>query len=379
MPESMVKVYTHQAQGERWLASVSGKCPLFCLTLGFTATGLIPNISAAGATPQQRRYTALADAEFIINGPTASPHFPLPPLQAGASPALITRAAIAAQQIPVLVFNAGLPQPPAVNSFDLDGQPAQCLTTGNAMDPTTVQRLWQTGLDWGHRLAAGPEEYLILGECVVGGTTTALAVLLGLGIAADGLVNSSHPICNHSQKQKIVQLGLSKLPKSQLLEMDPLAIVSALGDPMQPFVAGMTMAASRLKPVMLAGGTQMLAVYALITALGKAFDYPWNTNQVVVGTTRWVAEDPTSDTLRLAELIQACLMATQLSFQSSQYEALRSYEAGYVKEGVGAGGCAIATALYKKWSQQQLLGSIETLYRQHECLHPTHIQRQPQV
>ena len=61
--------------------------------------------------------------------------------------------------------------------------------------------------------------YLILGECVVGGTTTALAILTGLGIEAVGKVNSSHPVCNHEQKWAVVQAGLEKIQNS----LDPLA------------------------------------------------------------------------------------------------------------------------------------------------------------
>jgi uncharacterized protein (TIGR00303 family) len=366
MPETMVKVYTQPTHGERWINQVSGLCPLFCLTLGFTETGLIPNISAAGATPEQRRYTAIADAEFIVNGPTTEPQFALPPLQVGASPALITRAAIAGQQIPMQVFNAGLPHPPSVPSVDLGGRPARCLTTGQALDRPTVQRLWQAGLTWGAQLATSPWGYLILGECVVGGTTTALALLKGLGVEADGLVNSSHPACNHQQKHHIVQLGLSQLHQSQSHIQSALDVVAAVGDPMQPFVAGLAMAASRHRPVMLAGGTQMLAVYALMTTMGRSLPYAWDATQVVVGTTRWVVEDPTADTLGLAHLTTACVMATQLSFRASCYAALRSYESGFVKEGVGAGGCAISSYLYKGWSQSTLLASIEALYSRHQ-------------
>jgi NaMN:DMB phosphoribosyltransferase len=88
----------------------------------------------------------------------------------------------------------------------------------------------------------------------------------------------------------------------------------------------------------------------------------WQPAQVVVGTTRWVAEDPTGDTVGLAQDIGSVpLLATGLSFATSRYPQLQAYEQGYVKEGVGAGGCAIATHLYKDWNQVQLLQSIEAL------------------
>jgi NaMN:DMB phosphoribosyltransferase len=54
-------------------------------------------------------------------------------------------------------------------------------------------------------------------------------------------------------------------------------------------------------------------------------------------------------------------MATPLSFANSRFEALRAYEQGFVKEGVGAGGCAIAAALYQNWGQPELLSAVEAL------------------
>jgi uncharacterized protein (TIGR00303 family) len=357
----VIKLYTRTRQGQGWLERVRGLRPTLVLTLGFTETGLVPGISAAGATPCDRRYTALADAEFMVNGCTATPTYPLPPLHAGASPALIARAVVAGQGIPLVVVNAGLPQPPTVPHQDLGGKPAQCLSTGAALPLSVVQHLWRQGVDEGGRLGA-ESEYLLLAECVVGGTTTALGVLTGLGIDATERVNSSHSTCNHAQKQHLVAQGLAlaKLPPHP----HPFDVVAAVGDPMQPMVAGLALAASRTRPVLLAGGTQMLAVYRLMMALAAAEGYPWNPQNVVVGTTRWVAEDPTGDTVGLAELTGACLMATGLSFAESRFEALRAYERGFVKEGVGAGGCAIAAVLYQNWGQPELLAAIEDLLAQ---------------
>jgi uncharacterized protein (TIGR00303 family) len=358
----MVAVYTQFQQGQQWQQQVQSQPPLLVLTLGFTATALIPGISAAGTTPRDRAYTALADAEFMVNGPTAQPQFPLPPLQAGASPALISRAVIREQQIPLRVINAGLRQPPPVDHLTLGTLPAQCLTTGQALPLEQVHQLWQAGLNWGERLAAEPVGYLILAECVVGGTTTALALLKGLGIDALDWVNSSHPVCNHAQKRQVVLQGLARAGWSPAeLGRHPLAWVAAIGDPMQPVVAGMALAASRTKPVMLAGGTQMLAVHALMQRLAVTEGYDWQPERVVVGTTRWVAEDPTGDTVGLAQLTQSCLMATQLSFQASRFKALQSYEQGFVKEGVGAGACAIAATLYQGWGQAEILAAVERL------------------
>ncbi|MBD2060150.1 TIGR00303 family protein [Oculatella sp. FACHB-28] len=370
----MIRVYSQLEWGREWLQQFEGRSPLFACVLGFTETGLIPGISAAGATPADREYTAIADAEFLYNGPQPAPQYPLPPLHAGASPVLISRAVVAAQKIPLYLFSAGLPHLPSVPCIDLGGTPARCLTQGKALDRATVQHLLQQGLIWGEKLAAqNPQGYLILGECVVGGTTTALSVLTALGWDAAGKVNSSHPTCNHDQKLAVVTAGLAQsgfLREAHRLDNspDPLAVVAAVGDPMQVVVAGMAIAASRTCGVLLAGGTQMLAVYTLAEAISQTRTHPWNPQQVVVGTTRWVAEDPTGDTVELAKLLNVPLMATQLNFANSRYAQLRAYEQGYVKEGVGAGGCAIAAHLYQQWDQVRLMQAIEALAERLECV-----------
>jgi uncharacterized protein (TIGR00303 family) len=381
---------------------------VYACVLGFTETGVIPGISAAGATPESRRFTAIADAEFLTNGPDKAAKYPLPPLHQGASPVFITRAVLQGQSIPLWMMDAGLPTVPSVLAINLGGKPAQCLSTGAAQEMAIVKHLFEQGLRWGQTLAAEAQDgYLILAECVVGGTTTALAVLAGLGFDAQGKVNSSHPVCNHDQKWQLVQQGLAMLPPNP----DPWQVLAAVGDPMQAVAAGLMLAASRSCGVLLAGGTQMLAVYALGRAIALQSQYCldqsqipctgplnppilgdfelrtpqgwgaggpsatmkrlteqhclqspilWNPEQVVVGTTRWVAEDPTGDTVGLAEEIgQVPLLATQLSFVDSRYPQLRAYEDGFVKEGVGAGGCAIAAHLYQNWDQARLLSAIE--------------------
>jgi NaMN:DMB phosphoribosyltransferase len=407
----MIKIYTEKSLGQQWLDRYRGTLPIFSCVLGFTDTGLLPNISAAGATPEARKSTAIADAEYLLHGSQPQPENPLPALVAGASPVLISRAVVQELQIPVYLFNAGLPYVPSnLGAIDLGGTPAQCASSGKALTLSTVQHLLQQGHTWGEKLGKqlakplgnspanysvnypvnysanliNPESsggaivnspnsssfssssgYLILSECVVGGTTTALGILLGLGIDALGKVNSSHPACNHQQKWEVIQAGFRRAGLIDQVNqfnpvMSPLELVAAVGDPMQIVVAGMTLAASRHCGVLLAGGTQMLAVYALARSIAQTQNISWQPEQVVVGTTRWVAEDATGDTVGLAEAIGGVpLVATQLSFAESRYPQLRAYEQGFVKEGVGAGGCAIASHLLADWGQEKLLGSIE--------------------
>ena len=293
----------------------------------------------------------------------------MPPLTIGASPAILSRAILQHYNIPTYLFNTGLniiPDPKILSLIDLGGQPAQCVSTGKALPLATVYHLFQQGLTWGKKLTQKyPGRSLILGECVVAGTTTALAVLTALGYAAQGKVNSSHLHCNHDLKGNIVQQGLTQATLTS--QTNPFNIIAAVGDPMQPFIAGLAIATNKTQGVLLAGGTQMLAVYALIKAIANTSTQPTihnkNLENIVVGTTRWVTEDPTGDTVGLAELIgDVSLMATQLNLHPSQYLQLQAYEQGYVKEGVGAGGLAIAATLGYQATQNLLLQTIEASF-----------------
>ncbi|MEO1400604.1 MAG: nicotinate mononucleotide-dependent phosphoribosyltransferase CobT [Cyanobacteria bacterium J06635_1] len=357
-----------------WLDRYTGQKPGFVCVLGFTETALVPGISAAGATPEARQYTALADAEFLHDGPTPHPQHPLPPLSVGVSPAYISRAVLAALGLPIYLFDAGLPQSPSVPHIALGGTPARCVSTGQALPMAVVQRLFQVGWQWGKQLGRKFQgSYLILGECVVGGTTTAQAILTALGIPAAGKISSSHPQCNHDQKTALIKAGLRQ-GSPQKTPVSPLAAIAAVGDPMQAAACGLAMAASQHSGVLLAGGTQMIAVYALMLALSQqslvqtmngdeiATLPPWIPDNIVIGTTRWVAEDLSSDLVGLSETVGSIpILISQLSFQTAHYSQLQIYEQGFVKEGVGAGGCAIAASLYKHWPQTALIKAIEDL------------------
>ncbi|MFN4278807.1 nicotinate mononucleotide-dependent phosphoribosyltransferase CobT [Thermosynechococcus sp.] len=354
----MIGIATGEAVARSWgdRYRCSQDLPAFVCVLGFTETALIPGISAAGQSPSDRRRTALADGEFLLRGIQPHYHYPLPPLTAGASPALISRALSEALALPLYVFDAGLPLPRLPEMIDLGGAPARCLTTGQAMTRQMVAHLWEQGWSWGTKLSR-QYPWLILAECVVGGTTTALALCESLGIVARDCVGSSHRQSNHEQKWQLVQRGLAHLPAAA----DPFACVAAIGDPMQVVVAAMALRASQTCGVLLAGGSQMMAVYALARAIARWRQLPWYPEQIVVGTTRWLLEDQTAQIQRLSRRVRCPVIYTRLDFSSSRHPALRAYEQGFVKEGVGAGGCAVAAHLLAGWSNSEMVGIIDGL------------------
>ena len=321
------------------------------LLLAATATAEQPGISAAGATPQSRRLTATADAELLMLGPAAQRPHALPPLPAGVSPALIAHVGL--RELGLLhrtqVVDLGCPVAPAVPHWRLPAGeaagPAACVSTGRAMAPQRVAALLERGRRWGQCWPEG--EPLLLAECVPGGTTTALGVLQGLGLAAAGLVSGSLREPAHGLKARLVSEGLAAAGLG-VAGADPLAVLAAVGDPMQAVAAGLLLElAPRGIPVLLAGGSQMAAVLALALDLAAPEQREALAQGAVVATTAWVAEEPGSDLQRLLRLIgerwqvQPQLAVATLRFHHCRSPALRDYERGYVKEGVGAGGVAV--------------------------------------
>ena len=356
-------------QARAWLMRYRGKKPHFACILSFTETSLQPHISAAGTCLEARRYTALADGEYLHSGKNSQ--YPLPPLPAGISPAILTRAILTHCNIPLQLFSTGLPNRLTVPHISLPTVLAKDLSTGAAMTLQQVERLFNSGYEQGQRLATkcpDGSSYWVLGESVVGGTTTAQAILTALGYEVTGKVGSSHLKSNHEQKRSLIQAGLSRWKNlckgTDYRTVDPIAAAAALGDPMQPVAAGMMLAISQSTGLLLAGGSQMLAVYALAKAIAPLKNIQWNPHQVVVGTTRWVIEDNSADTVAIAQAIGAPYLASQLSFARSPYFQLRAYERGFVKEGTGAGGCAIAAHLYQNCTNAQLCHAIEAALRQ---------------
>jgi NaMN:DMB phosphoribosyltransferase len=90
----------------------------------------------------------------------------------------------------------------------------------------------------------------------------------------------------------------------------------------------------------------MTAVVALMTAYLATRREMLATERLAVATTRWVAFDPRADLAGLAaQAGPTPVLAANLDFSSSRHAGLRRYEEWLVKEGVGAGGAALAALL----------------------------------
>ncbi len=344
-----------RAMMDRW----RGQRPGFVCILAHTDTCLIPGISAAGATEALRPLTPAADAEAVAYGaPRCLAGVPSSPL-GPPGPAGITRAAVSLADMPCSFVGAGLRHLPDVPIEILGSTPGGRIDLGRAV-PDAAD-LFAGGVDLGQRLARS-FPYVVLAESVPGGTTTALSLLLALGARAEGRVSGSVAGNAHACKASVARAALHAAglgPGDG--RADPLAAVAAVGDPMQPVAAGMCRGlAAGGAEVLLAGGSQMVAVAALVAALdGRAA-----LRRVAVGTTRWVATDPCADVRGLAADVDRDLavLAANLDFSSSRHAGLRAYEGFLVKEGVGAGGACIAALLATATSLAVLHEAIDAAY-----------------
>jgi uncharacterized protein (TIGR00303 family) len=249
---------------------------------------------------------------------------------------LITMSALRLADIPVLIASGGLKVKPYVPLLDLGGNIGRDIRTGKAVD--NVEEVIQRAKLAGENLAK-TADYLVIGESIPGGTTTALGVLLAMGVDAEGKISSSMPENPHGLKVETVRAGLAAAGESfGSLRENPVKAIACVGDPMMPAFAGLVIGAAAQVPVLMAGGTQMSAVLAVVNALEP--DVLCN---VAIGTTRWVACDGSSDLKGIvAQIADVPVLAADLDFGSSRFGGLKAYEQGVVKEGVGAGGAAIA-------------------------------------
>jgi len=350
----------NKTRGTALLDQLKEKKPLFLCVIGVTETAKIQGISAAGENPEITDYTPPADVELLQLGKCKCiPGVPVTP-DGIPTPALITMSALKLADIPTLVVSAGLKVKPHVPFMELGGSPGRDVRTGRALD--NAEEVLNRAKIAGENLSK-TADYLVIGESIPGGTTTALSVLLAMGVDAKGKVSSSMPVNPHELKIKTAEEGLKAAGvKAGEFAHDPIKAVSTVGDPVQPALAGLVLGAADRVPVIMAGGTQMAAVLAVVKASN-----PTVLDNVAVGTTRWIVADKTADLKGLvAEIADVPVLAADLDFSRSRFDGLRAYDAGVVKEGVGCGGASMAAMLKSNGSitKDVLLREIENNYKQ---------------
>lgn len=297
-----------------------------CLLAGSTETAAIDGISAAGADPAVARHTPGADLDIVVHGePTLAPVVPVSPTGCP-TPAVVTRAARDLLGFDVLALDAGIAGRTATPTVEVGSDPG-----ADIREPTAVPRasaVYERARELG---AALPDDELLVGETIPGGTTTALGVLTALGEQPS--VSSSLPTNPLELKRDVVAEGLaaSDLAPGDAAG-DPVTALTAVGDPVLAAAAGLTVGAVESgTQVTLAGGTQLAAAAALVRHAGV--DAP-----LTLATTSFVADDDSAAVADLTESMDVETVVTDAGFEETDHPAMNAYVAGEAKEGVGMGG-----------------------------------------
>ena len=97
-------------------------------------------------------------------------------------------------------------------------------------------------------------------------------------------------------KNKIVEKALSEIKnRAGDCSNDPFRAIANLGDPLMPTVVGITEEIiSRKKKIILAGGTQMCCILALLKSLNVGLR-----DNICIGTTSYIVNDKKSDIVGL--------------------------------------------------------------------------------
>jgi len=331
--------------------------PVFICTIATTETSLIDGLSGAGATAELTEYTPAADAELMVLGSVKCMD-KIPQTVVGKAaaptPAMLTKASLEIADIPFVIVDAGCKIKPDIECMKMGSEYGRDIRTGKGvLNPLEI---YENSRELGLKLAER-HPILIIGESIAGGTTTALGVLRALGYDANEKVSGSMPHNPHDMKTRIVDEGLKNAgldPEKD--ETDGLQAIGAVGDPTLAAISGLVLGVGEKIPIILAGGTQMAAVCAVIKSLKPNFDF----TRINLATTVYVAGDETADLLGLINQIDKNITvhAVDPKFSESSHEGLKNYLTGFVKEGAGAGG-AMFTALARGVPVDKLRKKIE--------------------
>ena len=329
--------------------------PVFLITIGTTETSLIDGISGAGPSAELTEYTPASDVEFMVLGEVRCCEAPAETVvgdAAAPTPARLTKASLQLSEMPFVVIDAGSKIKPEVEYVSFGKEYGRDIRTGKGvLNPLEI---FENAKDLGAELSRR-HEMLVIGESIAAGTTTALGVLRALGYDANEKVSGSMPHNPHDMKTKVVDEGLKNAgldPKKD--DIDAIQAIGAVGDPTLPAIAGIVLGSDI--PIMLAGGTQMAAVCAIIKSVQPNFDF----SRINLATTVYVAGDETADLFGILKQIDDSITVNIVDprFEESEHEGLKNYLKGFVKEGAGAGG-AMYTAIVLGNSVEKLRRKIE--------------------
>jgi len=335
---------------------------LFMFFIASTKTSTIPGISVAGPDPFSTLYTPTLDVEYLVLGkPRTIDMVPITP-EGIPTPALITKAVFNLIKPSYLIVDSGVFREPKIPFIFIPHKTVGGrIDEEDALPKDVAHKIFEESRILG-RMLSDKKMFIIIGESMPGGTTTAMSIIESLGFKGLGRTSSSSPNNPVKLKIDVFKKALAR-QGSFSSDYDVFRIIEIFGDPLHISITGFVIGAlERESKIMLAGGTQMYAVLSILKRLKIDLN-----GKIIVGTTRWIVEDITSDIKGLAREIspEVPLLYTRIDFKDSPYEGLKYYEKGYVKEGVGAGGSILTAQIIYGLSIDEIKKEI---FREYERL-----------
>ena len=340
-----------------FIESLRGKKATFMLALSNTQTANIQGITQAGI-PGSIHLTPTLDSEFLCTGEVRSlPGIATTP-KGVPTPALITRAIHLLKPFSnIELINLGLDTQPKLNYFKIhnfDLNPSGAINQNSTIDALDI---FSKATAFGQSYEC-KDEYIILGESVPSGTTSARATSLALGYDCDELFSSSFNHVPNSIRDSVVSEALQNINKND----DVFSILSKVSDNMIIFVAGFILGLNNRIPIILAGGTQMASVLLVVNSILRQMNGKIQTSNLSLCTTLWVYEDSHSDIKALINMLDFDLNTyySDFDFMLSNHPALGLYDQGEAKEGVGAG-AALAYGSLNGLNSEKITRKVEEL------------------
>lgn len=340
-----------------FIESLRGKRASFLLCMSNTKTANIEGITQAGI-PGMLHLTPTLDAEFIAIGEVRSLGSIAETPKGVPTPALLTRAVHLLHPFrEIEMVELGLEISPKLDHFTIHTfgiSPSDSIAMGANIP---AQEVFEKGVAFAQELVIDGD-YIILGESVPAGTTTALATALALGYDAREKFSSSFKNAPSDIKRTVIEQALSRVNESD----DLFDALSKVGDNMLIFNAGLLLGLqNRDIKIVLAGGTQMACVLLVVNRILQMMEGELDSSQIALCTTKWVAEDAQSDIKGLLEMNDFKVNAyyADFDFSLTAHPALKLYDEGEAKEGVGAGG-ALMYALLNGITKEQITRKVES-------------------
>ena len=340
-----------------FLEFLRGKKATFLLGCSVTKTCEIPNISQAGI-PGKLYLTPTLDAEFLCTKEVRSLEDIAKTPKGVPTPALITRAVHELNAFSnIEILNLGLEVIPNINYFKIHNfniKPSMRIDDGAKIDALEI---FQKAIEFAQNYKTN-DDYVILAESVPAGTTTANATALALGYECDGYFSSSYKDNPNEIKEKAIRTALTRID----LNDDIFEILSSISDNMIIFNAGFILGSQvNNQKIILAGGTQMAAVLLVANSILRSMEGSIDSSNLALCTTKWINKDQDSNIKALLEQLDFPInaYASDFDFEQSSHPALKLYDEGEAKEGVGCG-AALCYAAINGLTKMQVTKKIES-------------------